>query len=261
MITRIEKEGQITYVFLKPEGMTPVFTFEEEAITSQGNHVYKCGKDKPWDLFIVEKGEICLRILCLDRNTSNQMYLLRDQTLLFARGAVMEEEDRIRLETESAYNKVMSYPKGAMKARGSLEKAGEEDEIFDCWILRTEEKKPQAEIAHTAALKYTVKVPEDFMEGLKDVLLQIRYKGDIGYAFINGEMVHDNFWNGDLWEIGLRTLAEKLKKDPLTISITPLKEGANVNVESAMAARMENVKAYTGELESVELKPVYEFSF
>ena len=103
--------------------------------------------------------------------------------------------------------------------------------------------------------------PEDFMEGLKDVLLQIRYKGDIGYAFINGEMVHDNFWNGDLWEIGLRTLAEKLKKDPLTISITPLKEGANVNVESAMAARMENVKAYTGELESVELKPVYEFSF
>lgn len=99
------------------------------------------------------------------------------------------------------------------------------------------------------------------MEGLKDVLLQIRYKGDIGYAFINGEMVHDNFWNGDLWEIGLRTLAEKLKKDPLTISITPLKEGANVNVESAMAARMENVKAYTGELESVELKPVYEFSF
>ena len=173
----------------------------------------------------------------------------------------MEEEDSIRLETESAYNKVMSYPKGAMKARGSLEKASEEDEIFDCWILRTEEKKPQAEITHTAALKYTVKVPEDFMEGLKDVLLQIRYKGDIGYAFVNGEMVHDNFWNGDLWEIGLRTLAEKLKKDPLTISITPLKEGANVNVESAMAARMENVKAYTGELESVELKPVYEFSF
>ena len=128
--------------------------------------------------------------------------------------------------------------------------------------------------------------PEDFMEGLKDVLLQIRYKGDIGYAFINGEMVHDNFWNGDLrykgdigyafingemvhdnfwngdlWEIGLRTLAEKLKKDPLTISITPLKEGASVNVESAMAARMENVKAYTGELESVGLKPVYEFAF
>ena len=103
--------------------------------------------------------------------------------------------------------------------------------------------------------------PEDFMEGLKDVLLQIRYKGDIGYAFIDGEMVHDNFWNGGRWEIGLRTFAERRKKDPLTISITPLKEGASVNVESTMAARMENVKAYTGELESVDLKPVYEFAF
>lgn len=169
--------------------------------------------------------------------------------------------DGIRLETGNAFNKVMSYPKGAMKARGSLEKSEEEDEIFDCWVLRTEAKKLEAEIIHTAALKYTVKVPEDFMEGLKEVLLQIRYKGDIGYAFIDGEMVHDNFWNGDLWEIGLGTFAERLKKDPLTISITPLKEGASVNVESSMAARMENVEAYTGELESVELKPVYEFSF
>ena len=223
--------------------------------------MYKCGKAKPRELFIVEKGEVCIRILCLDRNTSNQMYLLSDQTLLFARGALMEEENRIRLETGKAFNKVMSYPKGAMKARGSLEKAEEEDEIFDCWVLRTEEKKPEAEITRTAALKYTVKVPENFMEGLKDVLLQIRYKGDIGYAFIDGEMIHDNFCNGDWWEIGLHTFAERLKKDPLTISITPLKEGANVNVESAMAARMEDVKAYTGELESVELKPVYEFSF
>ena len=71
--------------------------------------------------------------------------------------------------------------------------------------------------------------------------------------------MNDNFCNGDVWEFGVRTFEEELKEHPLTPAITPLRVGANVNVESAMAARMENAEAYIGELERVELCPVYEF--
>ena len=96
------------------------------------------------------------------------------------------------------------------------------------------------------------------MEGCKDVLLRISYKGDIGHAFIDGKLVHDNFCNGAVWEIGLRDFSENLKEKDLTIYITPLKEGVNVNVESAMAARIEEVKKYMGDIRSVEAQPVYE---
>lgn len=209
----------------------------------------------------MEKGETQIHILCLNRKMANQMYLLQDQTLLFAEGAVMEDDNGLRLETDKVRNTVMSYPKGAFTEHGNLEKDQNQDEIFDCWILSTEEKRLDFEVTETGNLRYTVKMPDDFMEGLKDVLVQIRYTGDIGYAFIDGEMIHDNFCNSDVWEIGLADFAQRLAEEPLTIVITPLREGANVNVESAMAARMENVEAFIGELKSIALKPVYEIAF
>ena len=96
------------------------------------------------------------------------------------------------------------------------------------------------------------------MDGAKDVILQIEYTGDIGNAFINGQMINDNFANGAVWEIGLKDFAQELKKDCVTIYIVPLKEGVNVKVESAMAARSEEVDAYIAELKSVKMQPVYE---
>lgn len=96
------------------------------------------------------------------------------------------------------------------------------------------------------------------MTELKDARLQIDYSGDIGYLFINGDLINDNFCNGNTWEIGLRTFSDRLKNNPLTLSITPLREGVNVNVESAMAARMENAEAYVAELKNVKVCPVYE---
>ena len=95
---------------------------------------------------------------------------------------------------------------------------------------------------------------------VKDARLQLSYIGDIGNAFINGRMINDNFANGAVWEIGLKDFAEQLKNDCITVYIVPLKEGVNVNVESAMAARSEEVKRFVAELKSVKIQPVYEMN-
>lgn len=95
------------------------------------------------------------------------------------------------------------------------------------------------------------------MDGVKDAILKIDYMGDIGQAFINGEMISDNFCNGEIWEIGLKEFADSLKEQPLTIYITPIKKGVHVNVESAMAARMEQVDGITGILHDVSIAWIY----
>ena len=257
-ITRVVNDGEITYVFLKPEGMKPAFFFEEGVTAGQKGSTLFCGQNASAELFTVAKGDISFKILCLNREMANQIYLLEDQTLLFAKGAVMESREGIRLETRMEDNRIYSYPKNKFCGSTDIMKLECEESIFDIWKAKKPEKQLSAEIVQTAATRYTVKLPENFMDGLKDILVQIRYQGDIGHAFIDGVMVNDNFCNGDVWEIGVRTFKEKLEKYPFTIAITPLKEGANVNVESAMAARMENAEAYIGELKSVELCPVYE---
>lgn len=177
-ITVLSDQKEPVFIFLKPEGMNPVFHFEDKAVTDQGDHTYQCCTEKEAELFRVTK----------------------------------------LLETDNT--------------------------IFDLWKADTNARQIPVRITQTARTKYELSFPERFMDGLKDALLCVDYTGDIGSAFINGDMINDNFCNHSTWEIGLRTFARRLEKHPLTISITPLREGRSVNVESAMAARMENAEKY-----------------
>lgn len=257
-ITMIENNGQITYIFLKPKGMKSEFFFEEGVVTDQGNNMWKCDMDQSAEKFTVKKDEIQIDFLCLTRELANQMYLLSDQTIVFANGAIMEDEEGVRLESRETSQKIFAYPKGSFHVARNLNNKKEEHSVFDVWKIETIVKKLEAKITQTASSKYIVEIPKDFMDGLKDVIAEVFYQGDIGHAFLDGVMINDNFYNGAVWEIGLRTYEDKLQKYPITISITPLKENADVNVESAMAARMEHSKACIGKLESVSLSPVYE---
>ena len=92
------------------------------------------------------------------------------------------------------------------------------------------------------------------------MLLRIFYEGDIGSAFIDGKLIHDNFCNGAPWEIGLKDFAGELAGKEITLYITPLKEGARVQVESAMAARRELAGTCLAEVKKVELQPIYEIT-
>ena len=99
---------------------------------------------------------------------------------------------------------------------------------------------------------------QELPEGLKDVRLRIRYRGDIGMLFLGNQMISDNFCNGDTWEIGLREYREELKREKMVLTIAPIREGAVVNAETAMAARNEESQRETADLESAELQAVYE---
>jgi hypothetical protein len=257
-VTKVEHNKKATYVFIKPEGMKTVFTFEPEAITSQSGSKWICDEHKAAELFQVKNQRSSAEILCLNRELADQLYVLKDGTLLFAKGAVLEDEQGIRLEANVNKNVFYTYPRGHFHPAEGVNKVEKKDDIFDIWTVDTPKKELTVQITQTAAGRYVLTLPQNFTDGLKDVLMQIQYQGDIGHAFIDGDMINDNFCNGETWEIGLRTFADRLQNSPMTIVITPLKEGVNVNVESAMAARMEEVKAYIGNLDKVKLSPVYE---
>ena len=123
--------------------------------------------------------------------------------------------------------------------------------------ISTEKKEIPVEILPAAPHRWTVKVPDDALAGLKDARLRINYRGDIGTLWIGNEMISDNFCNGDTWEVGLLEQKDRLDT-PMVLNIAPIRKGANVNVESAMAARSEEVKEMIAELKAISVQPVYE---
>jgi hypothetical protein len=104
-----------------------------------------------------------------------------------------------------------------------------------------------------------IRFDEKMFEGVKQLLLNVDYVGDIGYAFIDGELVHDNFCNGAVWEIGLIENRARLLEKGMYIYISPRKTGGYIKSDSSMAARYEVVDEKIAGIHSIWAVPVYEF--
>lgn len=260
-VTVINPNGEKTYVFMMPDGMHAVFQFENGVmINNENTNYYECAGGMEADLFHVTKGTINIRILTVTREMANQMYMIGKDRLVFTREALLEDEEGLHLETVNASNRVFTYPADVFDNSEKAKKITDDvlSPLFGCYQFETEERTITPVVTKVGMGRYTIDLPKQFLAGLKDARLQLDYSGDIGHAFINGIMINDNFANGAVWEIGLKDFADKLENDCITIYITPLKEGVNVNVESAMAARREEVDAYVSELHAVRVEPVYE---
>lgn len=229
-VLRTVIEGLVTYVFMIPDGMERAFTFEPEARVN--------GAD--CDYFTVTKEHRTIAVLVLTREKSDRLCLLRDGTLLITEATPLEDEDGgLRLESTEPRVDVTTWPGGTT-------------------VVETAPRDIPVAVERTAPCRYTLRLPRGALAGLKDARLQIDYRADIGHLFLNGTMIHDNFCNGDTWEIGLMEHREALDIAPLVLTLTPIREGANVNVESAMAGRSENVTNAVAELLDVRVQPVYE---
>ena len=262
-LLRIAPQGEVTYVFMVPDGMQAQFVFETGTrINGQILSVYEVPQPAKANVFTVSKGENHVKVMVLDREMAERTFLTGGGCLILTQGSLLESEGGLRLETVNVKNEVMVYPKDSLDGMQHKKMVNHEfASLFDCYQIVCDAKEIEVSCKQVGNNRYLLSFPENFMEGCKDALLRISYIGDIGNAFINGKLIHDNFCNGDVWEIGLKDFSEELKSEDMTIYITPLKEGANVNVESAMAARIEEVKECLGTLQSVEVQPVYEVSF
>ena len=250
-VLRTVVRGRPTYVFLIPDGMDGTFRFEEEA------RIVNDRRDAGF--FTVRKGGIQADVLTLTRADANRLFLLRDGSLVLTDGALLEDEQGgLRLETENAENILFCYPKDRLlgSAAVPLEELKEKN-VWGAYRAAAEPRKIPVEIKETSRWRWTVKVPENALSGLRDVRLQIVYLGDIGSLFLDNEMISDNFCNGDVWEVGLLEHRDRLDR-PMTLRISPIREGVQVSADSPMAARSEAAGAVAAELRDVHAQPVYQ---
>lgn len=244
-VARTTVKGRTTYVFMIPDGIQPSFRFEDTA---------RVTGDIPF--FTVRKDGDELDVMALTRAEANRLFLLHDGSLLLSEAAVLEDEqETLRLETTEAKNMLRCYPADRLdKTTAVFEKT---DGVWGVYHAAAEEKEISMQVENVAPHRWTISLPANVLDGLKDARLQIHYQGDIGTLWLNDEMISDNFCNGDVWEVGLMEQKARLSS-PMVLNIAPLREGARVNVESAMAARNEEVRQIVAQLKDVKVQPVYE---
>ena len=243
-VLRTVIRGRATYVFLFPDCNGGALRFEKAAqVTGE------------WPLLTAQKGEKAVDILLLTREESNRLFILRDGSLILTDAALLEDEGgALRLETAQAENTLYCYP--ADRLRGAAQRLGDQGP-WGVYQADTPEKRIAVACAPAAPCRWTVKLPENCLDGLKDALLYIDYAGDIGSLWLNHTLISDHFCNGGTWEVGLMELKDHLS-EALTLKITPLKEDARVIVDSPMATRNEEAKGLVADLRQIRVQPVYE---
>lgn len=215
-----------TWFFMAPDGMQPVYVI--------GGREYAV---QPGETLTVD--DLCIVTLTRAQSCGFSVYggeaYLCEQPLLW-------DGQRLTVETEAGTAVVQHWEKGAWHAR----------------VLGQAHPHQDAAFRQTGVGRYVVDVPQEALTGHKQVLLRVTYRGDIGHAFINGQMISDNFSNGAVWDVRLDCYREELQRDPLTIYITPIKEHVTVDVSSAMAGRMEKADGLKAELIRAEIVQVDE---
>ncbi|OZG64066.1 beta-galactosidase [Bifidobacterium eulemuris] len=253
--------GHRTFVFMRPDGM------DEAWMRFEGVGKRVIASDADITDFEVEDNGNIVSIVVVSRAWANAMTVVDDEALVFS-AVPTGEWDSAESIVPAADAPAAYIADGKVKVE-SLD-ADIAVETFPADYLSSSSASFAPHVVtpvveRLSDTRYVITLPDDLMasEGVKDVRLKIRYQGDIGWLWAGATLVDDNFANGDVWEIGLREHADLLvdNRNRLVLTITPIKEGANVNVESAMAARMENVDARIAGLVSIEARAVYEAGF
>ena len=89
------------------------------------------------------------------------------------------------------------------------------------------------ESAFDKAAVWHITLPSDALTGLSDIFLRIRYAGDIGRLYSSGRLLHDDFYNGTVWEIGLKRFGPEALMHPLEVRILPLRKDAPIYLDKA----------------------------
>jgi beta-galactosidase len=77
------------------------------------------------------------------------------------------------------------------------------------------------------AAAWRITMPANEMAGVSDVFLRINYVGDIGRIYAGQRLLDDDFYHGDIWEIGLKRFAP-LAGQNLTLDVLPLRKDAPI---------------------------------
>jgi beta-galactosidase len=106
------------------------------------------------------------------------------------------------------------------------------------------------------AAVWRIKIPA-VIDLCTDPILRLHYAGDVARVTLNGKLITDDFYNGNVFDIGLRRHAPDILKGDLRVAILPLRKDAPIYM--AESARPDfGGAASVAALKGIEILPRYQ---
>ena len=300
VLYRLDSNQERTYFFFAIPGLRPEFAFDPATVASvratsgtvsrtDGSILVQDSQPGKESLLqVLGKNGRKSRIVLLTQAEAEQFWELSlqgNKTAMLSLADVFTGDDGVHLRSldPSRLSATIFMPAEAQAAAGSLWreqtwKAESRKINFEWSPTRTASDRPAMRIvAHVhgrdvpmptapedadfaGAAAWTLKIPAQPMTGLSDIFLRIRYTGDVARLSLNGRLLDDDFYNGRVWEIGLKRFLPEAFGKNLEVSILPLPPDAPVYLDTR-ARQPIDAEGQTANVAGLELLPEYEAVF
>jgi len=273
-ITSLEAAGESYYFFFAPEGIACEYCLDNGSLTAVTAPEGTVIREERRTFISVTPG--LTSTFTVAARAGRRMHLCtltRKQALCFwkvkikgaemvllTEAAVLMGEDRLELRQAgdpSFRFHVFSAPVERNPLWRGEQLCRHTEGIFGGYTLAVEPKDFTPEWVKAGAAKAAVKLPPEDFTAINELFLRIDYLGDVGNAFIDGRLIHDNFCNGEIWEIGLKRFYPEAAEKGIYLAVTPVNPD-QVHYDATAPCRQEALAgARAAEIRSLALVPEY----
>jgi hypothetical protein len=265
-ITRIEHGGAAHYFFFAPDGFPAVYAFDASTFTALTLRKATRKDVGTQAIVTVQPGMDGLLTFTTRSGGTVQVSTLTDaQSRQFWQGKVAGRERVFLSEAGLLFNrgKLELYQRGSAQmdvavcpAIGRAKEPGR-DGVFQRHVAKATPRRVTVTVKQIDDGKFSVRIPRDAMRGLDELFLQIDYTGDTGSAYLDGELIADNFGNSTPWEIGIKRFSPRICETELILVITPQDNALRVTYTSMAAMSVAVDKDKTAAVHAVKAIPQY----
>lgn len=239
------------YFFFAPEGMATEYVFDK--LTVKGKHVLRPMPGKNSTVTINTTNGKTILLTTLTKQEALQAYKVihsDSERLILTTADLMQDGKTIRLQDTTPTITATVFP--AAKGKNPYSEM-----TFSNTPISIE---PQ--ITTSGKRRLMVNIAENAFEGLSDLYLMVDYTGDTMQAFVDGEMVSDNFYDGEPWQISLKRFREKLTAGKgIYFYMTALHPDAKFLGDLPHAASLDFSHGNIARFNSVKIVPEYKAEF
>ncbi len=263
LMNRLDHNGDTYVFFFSTPGIVPELLLEAPAsvMTAEGFQSSRSAKGlllrarSQSGEIVIRSGKGSLHLVLLPRTDAENMWKVNDgRALLLTKVDVFSDGSTITLQQEAdssfqfnlfGASSQEAKPTGQstrtfVPYQSSVPVAPLEFQIHQIALARTRaplkygpqmawRKTPipmapeDAEFANAARWTLTLQGSTKALQ-LADVLMRVRYQGDLGRLRQSGKLLDDNFWNGLPWTIGAKAAGLDLSL-PIDLELLPLPPG------------------------------------
>jgi beta-galactosidase len=241
----LTESGTPRYAFVAVDGINPEFAFEAKTpaeiqtqdcqiASAKSMQIVHCPGDKISEFTIQDEKGQPVTFAVFPKSLALQAWRVdtkEGKRLVFSESTILNRPDDIDIcSTGNNSLSLAVYPtlRQAPQYQGaSLSDASSPHRSISAYSLVLPEVEPfvHAKVADRKTLTLSSD-KSSLPDGINDVFLDIDYTGDVGLAFINGELVDDHFYFGQPWRIGLKRFLARLAEDGMYISFRPIYKDA-----------------------------------